>query len=321
MTDVRVGDVAAPIRRRGLVLGDFELRGGRVKLRKTGNSAALDRALVAEVAGWLLFQAVVRARGLLVRRLRPGLTIRFAPDRPHLRYLVRAAATWSGMRVASAGIDTGVPFFFEDATRSVPTDGGAGLNGACTDIGKSRVARLFAEVFGYPLDIDPRSWTGEAVEKSEINGAHDGRIVLCPREPMAGMSYSRLIDTIGEDGLACDLRTHCVGRRPVLVTVKRRHADQRFKPANVSATIAAPGDLFSPGELASIARFLERMGADWCGLDILRDADGRIYIVDVNKTDAGPVVALSLRDKLVSIAMMARELRKMVERAAEGSSG
>ena len=44
------------------------------------------------------------------------------------------------------------------------------------------------------------------------------------------------------------------------------------------------------------------MGLDWGGFDILRDrADGQNYIVDVNKTDLEPVIALCWADKLRSM--------------------
>jgi hypothetical protein len=40
------------------------------------------------------------------------------------------------------------------------------------------------------------------------------------------------------------------------------------------------------------------MQLDWAALDVLRDrATGRIYVVDVNKTDMGPAVDLSLADR------------------------
>ena len=66
-------------------------------------------------------------------------------------------------------------------------------------------------------------------------------------------------------------------------------------------------------ERASIAAFAAAMGADWAGLDILRDrASGRIYVVDVNKTDAGPIIALPFAEKLQSIALLAAALRDLV---------
>ena len=74
--------------------------------------------------------------------------------------------------------------------------------------------------------------------------------------------------------------------------------------------------VFSADELAMIARFNARMGLDWGGLDILRDrADGRIYIVDVNKTDLGPVIALSWSDKARCMGRLGRALNALIRKA------
>jgi hypothetical protein len=301
----------------GLVLGDFAWRDGRIFLRKTGNSAKLDRILVAEIAIWLVFYMIVRARALVgnLRRTR-GTAILFEPDIPHGRYLVRTAAIWAGIRLARSPADADACFFFEDSTRSVPRRPALArhFNFGCTDISKSRVAAVFESVFGYPLAIDPRGWTGEAVEKSEENGVHDGRIVRCPLEPVAGKAYQRLVDTVASDGRARDLRTHVVGGVPIAVWVKQRDPVARFLPPNLAVTRHSPEEIFDPSEIARIGRFAEAMGADWCGLDILRDQpSGLIYIVDVNKTDAGPIIALSLREKLASTALLARALQAMIE--------
>lgn len=295
-------------------LGDFEISGGRVFLRKTGNSARLDGALVREVAIWLVYQLALRisASRHLFRANRPAIW--FTPDRPHPRYMVRAAAIRAGIRIARTPAEADAAFFFEDATRSVPLPPprAPGFNFGCTDISKSRVAEVFEAVFGYPLAIDPEAWSGEAVEKSEENGAHDGRIVTCPRPPTPGKAYQRLIDTIGDDGCARDLRTQCIGGKAMLVWVKRRSAAERFLPPNLSAVSRAPPQVFSETELGLIARFVRAMGADWCALDVLRDRDGRIYIVDVNKTDAGPIIALSLRQKRASTALLAEALLALI---------
>ena len=49
------------------------------------------------------------------------------------------------------------------------------------------------------------------------------------------------------------------------------------------------------------------------GLDILRDRqDGQIYIVDVNKTDLGPLIALSWVDKIRSMTRLGRALERLV---------
>ena len=165
------------------------------------------------------------------------------------------------------------------------------------------------------------NWTGPAVEKGELNGAHDGRIVQCPMRPLPGRHYQRLVDT-SQDGMAHDLRTACIGRRPVAVWIKRKAAGDRFAIHNRSVTLHEPAAVFSPGELEAIGRFLVAMHIDWAGLDILRDrTSGRIYIVDVNKTDVGPIIALSFWDKLRSTAILARALDELVPARASSRAG
>jgi hypothetical protein len=301
-----------------LRLGDFELRGGRVVLRQTGNSARLDGALIREVWVWLTFYLALRVRSAIrnpCRRRRPSIW--FAPDVPHPRYMVRSAAIHAGIRIARSAEAADAAFYFKDATRSPPVPPGhvRAFNFTCTDISKSHVAEVFASVFGYPLAVDPRVFSGDAVEKSETNGAHDGRIIRCPHDPVAGMVYQRLIDTEGADGLVTDLRAHCIGGRLQAVWIKKRPAGARFLPPNVSVERQPPDSLFSAAEQALIVRFAAAMGADWCAMDILRDSDGRIYVVDVNKTDAGPIIALPLREKLASTAALANALVAMISGA------
>ena len=56
-----------------------------------------------------------------------------------------------------------------------------------------------------------------------------------------------------------------------------------------------------------------RMGLDWGGLDVLRDrVDGRLYVVDVNKTDVGPVIALSWTDKMRSMRLLGQAMDQLV---------
>ena len=323
MDFIASGTIAAPAAPspRVIRLGDFELRGGRIVLPKTGNSATIDRGMIAEVAIWVIAYLAVRARALFVRRT-PRRSIWFTPDVPHPRYMVRLAALRAGIGVARTPAEATATFFFEDATRSIPPAPGSAkaFNFGCGDISKSRVARVFAQVFGYPLAVDPVTWTGPAVEKDEANGTHDGRIVACPCAAKPDKVYQRLIDTVRADGFAYDLRTHVVGGAVVAVWTKQRTVPGRFLPANRSATLHAPAEIFSPAELDRIVTFARAMGADWAGIDVLRDADGRIYIVDVNKTDAGPIIALSLADKLRSVAVLGAALTAMIDQPSSAAA-
>lgn len=299
-------------------LSDFEFGPRRLRVRKTGAETAIDGALLLEVFKWLRYHALVRLKSafnLLVARR--GAAIWFAPDAPRPWYMIRAAAAWEGVRIARSADEADAAFHFDDSTWSPPASVGAlvVLNGRCLDISKSRVTALFERAFGYSLAIDPESWRGEAVEKGEINGMHDGRIIACPTARTPGRCYQRLIDT-ERDGVIRDLRTPCVDGEPVLVWEKRRRPADRFASiANLSVARHAPGSIFSLDEFAAIRRFNRLIGLDWGCLDVLRDrADGRIYIVDVNKTDVGPVLNLSMGDKLASTRILGRALAAMIAR-------
>lgn len=298
---------------------DFHFEGGRVKVRTTGADLALDGGLLADCMLWLGYYVPIRLRSWWMRLASPGPRIWFTPDIPRPWYLVGLASLWSGVRIARgpAGADAG--FYFEDSTVGAPPhcDLAKRYNFACTDVSKSHVAAVFERVFGYPLTVDPMTWDGPAVEKGEDNGAHDGRLVQCPCPALPGRVYQRVIDTVDGDHVV-DLRTPCVDGVPVMVFVKRRPVADRFANYNASVALTAPEDHFSAEELATIGRFCAAMKLDWGGLDILRHkADGRLYIVDVNKTDMPPL-RLPWLQKMDAVARLAKALVKMINGESAG---
>jgi glutathione synthase/RimK-type ligase-like ATP-grasp enzyme len=105
-----------------------------------------------------------------------------------------------------------------------------------------------------------------------------------------------------------------VGGEPVVVFVKRRPKDQRFANFNTSVQLADPAKVFTAAEREKIAAFAAAMNLDWGGLDVLRDREsGRIYIVDVNKTDMPPL-ALSFTAKVRSTRLMGMALERLIKR-------
>ncbi|TAL36524.1 MAG: hypothetical protein EPN98_04535 [Phenylobacterium sp.] len=293
---------------------DFSVRGRTVRVKKTGAVIPLDKALASEAANWFSLYLAIRAKTALNRLLPRGPAVWFAPDRPRPWYLIWAAASWNGVRIARSPDEADASFFFEDATQArppVPPHARA-FNYACTDISKSRVAEVFEACFGYPLMLDPEQGVGLAVEKGEANGVHDGRLVWLPTRRRPGRTYQRLIDNV-EDGMAVDLRTPFVGGKPVVVFIKRRPVQDRFANHNADVAMAEPREVFSEDEIARLGVFCRVMGLDWGGLDILRDRPtGRLYVVDVNKTDMGPPIALPFPAKLKAVARMGRALRALI---------
>jgi len=97
------------------------------------------------------------------------------------------------------------------------------------------------------------------------------------------------------------------------VFIKPRPVADRFANHNARVNLAKPRDVFSADEIEKLSAFARAMGLDWGGLDVLRDGpSGRLYVVDVNKTDMGPPIALPFLHKLAAVARMGRALRRLV---------
>jgi hypothetical protein len=219
----------------------------------------------------------------------------------------------AGAKIVKNHDDADIVMQFDDSTETtdltsqIPQTDARTVNFECTDISKTRVSEAFEKVSGYGLGVDPETYTGMIVDKSEINAAHDGRIIAGPVEKEDGRSYQKLIDNEIPGGLVEDLRTCTVDGEPALVFIKRRPISRRFLNENTEVFIKNAQDVFSPDELDVIRAFTKEIKLDWGGVDVLRDSqDGRIYIVDANKTDMGPPVALPLGEKLRATRRLAR---------------
>ena len=295
---------------------DFRLENGYVHVKSTGTRFRNDWQLWVDIGRWFTYYAFVRLHGFRARLTRPaGPRIWFTPHRPRPWYIIWAAVVWGALRFARTPEEADAAFYFEDKTIAAPPAPrhARAFNFGCGDVSKSKVAAVMEAAFGYPLALDPANHVGEAVEKGEGNGLHDGRLVTCPTAPAEGKAYQRVIKTEGADGWATDLRTACVGGRPVVVFVKRKPAAARFSIQNTSVVVKAPEEVYSAQELAQIERFCAAMQLDWGGLDVLREhASGRLYVVDVNKTDTGPAVVLNWRDRKIATTLLSDALRDMI---------
>jgi hypothetical protein len=293
---------------------DFQLDGHVVHVRKTGARIPIEGGVISECLSWLGYHARIEIER---RRARPdGPRLWFAPDRPRPWYLIWPVMQLSGLRMASSVEDADLVFSFEDLTCVEAASGDAlpHINGACLDVSKSHVAAVFEQVSGRALSVDPTVWTGPMAAKSELNGAHDGRVLTGPTQAEPGLVYQRLIDNVAEDGCVEDLRCPTVGGEVPVVFLKRRSVDDRFANHNSEVRLLKPDDVFSPEERDLIRRFCAAMALDWGGIDVLRDRkSGDLWIVDVNKTDMGPPIALPMTDKLKATRTLAESLRGYVD--------
>lgn len=285
---------------------DFEINGNQIIAKETGVQIPLTAGFLRDV--WRIASFVGIVQGVrwsrVVRGREPRARISFFPKKPRSYYVIWPVCQLADVRIVDDPSEADLHFYFEDrefliGPRQAPTQKPA-FNVGCYDIRKSVVARTFEEVFGYGLAIDPTTHRGRAVVKSELNGRHDGRIVECPVEtPERDCVYQRLVDNTFDGREFIDIRTPVVGGKVPFVYLKRRTRDLRFSNENHRVDLVETNSMLSTEEQRKISEYAAAMALDFGGLDVLRDReDGRIYVVDVNKTDMGPPSALSGPEKL-----------------------
>lgn len=290
---------------------DWSFRG--VTVRETGAFVPFNAALFKDIYTWWRYYRLETRREAAVDG--PHYDVSCYPREVQNVYLLWGAMRQAGLNPVAPTENTRLNFYFSDQTyleedASAP----AGLNRDCRDISKTRVAEVFQEIFGYSLDVDPRTAATPFICKSELNGKHDGYIAHKNCEPREGWVYQKLIMTETANETVLDHRCPTVFGDIPLVYLKERPIGKRFANMNSRCRLSTPEDHFSEEERTLISQFCQKMKLDWGGLDILRDAtDGRIYIVDVNKTDMGPPLALPLKDKLRSTEILGIALRRAVD--------
>lgn len=294
-------------------LADFKYRDGTFHVKKTGAQIPFSLSLLHDVFTWFAFYFFAQSWRIgrwLTGHKRP--TIAFVPDKPRPWYFIWPVMHVAGAKIISETDQADIVFQFDDTTVSdhdvpVTKPGAMIVNFGCSDISKSFIADVFAQAAGYDLAVDPRTYDGPMVEKAEANAAHDGRIILGPMDPIEGKTYQKLIDNEVAGGMVEDLRTCIVGGEPTVVFRKRRPIERRFLNENAEVLLDQPKLVYSLEELDIIRKFAAGIGLDWGGVDVLRDRHtGKIHIVDANKTDMGPPVALALGGKLRATRRMAR---------------
>ncbi len=220
----------------------------------------------------------------------------FGPEQPRLVYSTWKICRELGLRVTdTSGPDCVMAFSWEDTTvnrlpRAAPLPGRLRLiNERCVDIRKSTVEAASIAVFGYGLAVDPRTHVGRYVRKSEENARHDGTLIEGRREPEAGYVYQRLVDNVVDGDRIVDVRVPIVGRRIPFVYLRHRNVRERFTQLHDRTEMRSTSSVLAVQEIALLLDFCTLIGLEFGELDVLRDRpDGRIHVVDANKTPGGP---------------------------------
>lgn len=250
----------------------------------------------------------------------------FSANAPTLAFYPQPAGPWyniwltlqnTSIKITKNPFKADFIFVFDDSTQSNVIQNltcdfkGRLINHRVTDISKSNVSQIFKDIFGYDLEIDPVTHEGTAVEKSDENGTHDGRLIDCPiaqHDIKSGYAYQKFIDSSFSGKTAEDLRVAAVYGKVATVFHKHKDFNKRFGTAYLSTTVKNAEEVFDDTELKLIAQFCDEIGLDFGAIDVMRDKhDGRIYIVDVNKT-CMPVLSLPCSEQYRSLSMIAKSL-------------
>lgn len=302
---------------------DLEWSQTGVTVKKTGARIDFSKDLFSDIAKWLPYGLIERCRAPF--EVRDRVRVYALPVIPRYWYLLRVSLSRLGVQFVDSIKDADVALYFDDSTFSEPPHLLNGprvqMNFECRDISKTHVQNVFKDIFGYDLGVNPKEYTGRMVAKSEINGTHTGKIVEGPCAAEDGYVYQKLIDNRSEDGRVTDIRCPTAFGEIPLIYLKSRPETRRFDNLNTHVVMSTPENELSADEIEKVRLFCNAMKLDWGGLDILRDAaDGRIYIVDVNKTDMGPPLSLPLKDKLKSTSILAKALKTAIDARQDNSS-
>jgi hypothetical protein len=263
---------------------------------------------------WLQALVLARSHNRAVPDGAP--TINFYPMRPGPNATIATVLARLPARIGHSRSGGALRFAWDTGTTSPSSSlqnlAADAINRRCLDISKGHVDRTWAQVAGYSISVDPLTTHGPIVEKPEQNGRHAGRVVEGPLTRRApGMVYQRLVESLTEDGRIVQLRVVVIGSQIVFVYGKWRPYGHWFKGTDL--TLPQPTEeMLSADEQSLVLRFSSAMGIEYGELDALRDRDGRLYVVDANRT---PVLPKGLPREAADEAfgLQAEALRRLIE--------
>jgi len=129
-----------------------------------------------------------------------------------------------------------------------------------------------------------------------------------PWTPREGYVYQRFIEAIDDSGMLVDMRISIIGKDIPVVRTRFWGFDGRHLRSDCrTAIVQAASDVLSPAEAGLLLELVGRLGVDFGEVDALRDpVDGRLYVVDLNRTPTGPNQGLAQPERLEVIDRLAR---------------
>jgi hypothetical protein len=244
------------------------------------------------------------------------------PDYPSKKTTIYKIAHLLNYRLTNMALSNPkVVVFFEDKTTKIAATDSflkahpKTFNLRCTDISKINVDKIHLQVFGYNTFVNPAIHVGLAVEKSDENARHDGRIISCPSVVEdSGRVYQIVIDNKVDEHTVFDYRVPVIGQNIPLVYKKFKTIKKRFTNDVFRSELCDLNEHFSPEEQSQILEFAHLMHVDFAELDVLRDnSSGKIYIIDVNTTPYGPPAGLPKEDSKKAVIKLATAFRNLID--------
>jgi|WetSurMetagenome_2_1015567.scaffolds.fasta_scaffold26582_2 hypothetical protein len=145
------------------------------------------------------------------------------------------------------------------------------LNKGCYDITKRRVNNVFDNII-----VDPETFTGLMVRKSEDQCSMDDKMVKGPTRNEPGYIYRKFIDTkVGDYYI--EYRLFYFGEIKFIATKKYI---ELFSKDNF--IWSQPLSVIPIEKRMEIESSCKKFGFDFGEIDVLRDVDGQFYVVDLN---------------------------------------
>lgn len=148
-------------------------------------------------------------------------------------------------------------------------------NYGCTDVSKTRIDNVFKT----NLIVNPETYTGKVVRKTEDQCSLDEVVIDCPAPSETGYIYRRFINTF-EDNKPTDLRMFYFGS--VFFICKKTYLGDMFDRHNYVWELVT-NDVIPQLKRLEIISNCYRMGFHIGEIDILRDSNsGECFVIDIN---------------------------------------
>ncbi len=228
-------------------------------------------------------------------------TIWIGPIMPSKKSTIYKIATKNLLSIRQSKSDKdAIQIWFDDQTKTdIASNKNQSkiLNSQCSDISKKNVEKIQKEIFGYGMEVDPKTHQGKCVIKSDENAVHDGRIVQCPISNFEQSKVYQIIINNEENQSYFDYRVAVMADEIIIIYKKYKTLEKRFTNDTYHATIC--DEKMIPNQIQKkIIDFCNKIQCDFCELDVLFDNDSqKWFVIDVNKTPYGPPASLSRLEK------------------------